>query len=1582
MKNFKKFGALLLALVMLIGVLPIETFATGLLRGTEGSTAPVEDIREREVTRNNNSLLKGNNIDVKNTDELNKESPLGESSENTEKLFNITPYKSNGEKMIDKYGVKFESNPDKNLPDALSDTANIRSEYFVEYKGNDNDGNAIFSRPSMLDGINLRGDYSNHYQDEKTQQKYERVMKNSFLKIAAYPFVMDGKKASEVNDSYENGIKNEDGFFEPVRYRAGDHVTYCMDLGKNSPSTDGLNMSISKEDLVKNNILSVIKKGYPYYTIKATKNLQNSNWVNNDLLEYATAIAIKIATNTIYEKGKESERIKISEQSFDLDSIKLNDSQENLDFQIIPTFYAKKYKSNFDKLDPLDQETLVDRVHLTYELVEEILRRAGYFEDSWTASNEKGATIPMPEKKESTLELDKSTYSVEEIQKNDEIIVGPFFANFYNAYGKNVKIKGIELKSVDGVSAIFLDENKNEFNPSEAGIKSNRNFFIKLKGAKNVLDSKNLEKLGFALNLTSAKTTSPKFYKAGDNMQNMYVSNLLAPMTLSKEFAITKETGSLKIIKTDAEDTNKLLSGVEFELFHVNEKDGTKTSVTKQKTENGEIFIEKLAPGEYELVETNPLEGYIKNENKINITIKVNETTTKQIENKKISKPGTVEITKVSKKDNKTLLDGAEFRIYNQDTTINKTGITVNGKLEFKDLEPGKYIIEETKAPEGYVRNEKFKEEIELKANETYKLTIENSKEEIPEIPSGTVVISKTDLVKGSEGIPGAKVEITRIKDENGKDVNEIIKPEIPDDKNDPNVFITDNNGKIEVKNLKEGTYKFKETVAPDGYVISVDEGTFTIEKGSKVGTKANLTNKKDIFIIKKIDSETKNPLANAKFKVYEIVNGKEVQFEEEFISDVDGKIEIEKALRMQKPTDQSSREFVIKEIEAPNGYKKMADKKFVVNKDNVGSVKNGERVVNLVLENEPLNIKVQKKDSETNEAIPGTEFEIKGKDVIEKKVTDNLGQIDLSKFAPGEYTITETKASAGYLLEKVSRKIVINQDGTVKGNLVFTNTRLTGAITKVDEHTGQGLAGAEFIFTSVDNSTIMKVVSGQNGILDLNGLPAGSYAITEIKAPEGYKLDTSKVYRANIKPDGSVEGDTIIKNAPYLAVLTKVNKEGQGISGAKFEVKDNSGKVVAEVESKAKGQIEISGLKAGEYIIVEKQAPTGYIKSNKEYKITVAMDGTVTGDTKIKNEDTFVEIKKVNKDNKALEGAEFEILSSQGKSITRGKTDKLGKLTIRRLPVGSYVIKELKAPVGYALSDKEYVFTIEEDGKVTGDTTIVNEELEIVLTKRDKDTNEYLEGAKFTLKSGNKVIQKLESDRRGEIIIKGVGPGTYTLEETEAPEGYIKADKDFKFTIGEDGKLKGRETDIYNIKASFTIIKKDLTTGAVLEGAQFVIRDKNSKVVARVTTNRNGEALVEGLGKGRYTIEETVAPTGYVKGTKAISFEVDALGKIKGKDTLEIFNKSEGKKIEIPKVPDVPKIPDIPTTPNTNIDIPELKETPKETVPTETPVKTPTEKVKTGDEDKNFAPIFLAIAALVGCGVFFLNKKKKEENK
>lgn len=180
----------------------------------------------------------------------------------------------------------------------------------------------------------------------------------------------------------------------------------------------------------------------------------------------------------------------------------------------------------------------------------------------------------------------------------------------------------------------------------------------------------------------------------------------------------------------------------------------------------------------------------------------------------------------------------------------------------------------------------------------------------------------------------------------------------------------------------------------------------------------------------------------------------------------------------------------------------------------------------------------------------------------------------------------------------------------------------------------------------------------------------------------------------------------------------------------------------------------------------------------------------------------------------------------------------------------------------------------VEEKVETSIDLSISTSKITIV--KIDKATGNAIAGAKLVLKDseGNE-ITSWTSTTLGHAI-KNLPNGTYTVEETKAPDGYELSEEVVKFTI--DDNSREQKIKFYNEAKErvVNIIKVDQSTGEPLAGAVIVVKDADGKEVARFTSTTDPYVLT-GLKDGTYTVEEVSAPSGYQKSNEVYSFTLDA---------------------------------------------------------------------------------------------------------
>ncbi|MEC1567130.1 SpaA isopeptide-forming pilin-related protein [Bacillus velezensis] len=461
----------------------------------------------------------------------------------------------------------------------------------------------------------------------------------------------------------------------------------------------------------------------------------------------------------------------------------------------------------------------------------------------------------------------------------------------------------------------------------------------------------------------------------------------------------------------------------------------------------------------------------------------------------------------------------------------------------------------------------------------------------------------------------------------------------------------------------------------------------------------------------------------------------------------------------------------------------------------------------------------------------------------------------------------------------------------------------------------GTSLSGAGFQLWSKDGKQLLRTgTTDDAGKLTFGNIRYGTYVLKEIKAPDGYTISDAYVNGVSVTIDGkSSAAGALYKviNQKNKVTLIKKDENNKPLAGAVFKLEKKSSDgtytlIKNNIESDKNGKVEINGLPAGYYRLMETKAPSGFIVNTKAIHFSIAKNE--------KNQVPDVELgSMVNYQGKAaltkkdadggnLEGAVFKIVDQDGKTVQEDLvSDKDGKIETSGLAPGHYAFIETKAPNGYVLNTEKVEFTISEtaEGKPesTDAGTAVNYKGSVRLTKEDAEGRN-LEGAVFKIvdSDGKTVKEDLVSDKDGKVETSGLAPGHYAFIETKAPNGYVLNTEKVEFTISESAEGKPESTDAgtaVNYKGSVRLTKVD-AEGKKLEGAVFKIVDSDGKTVKEdLVSDKDGKVETSGLAPGHYAFIETKAPDGYVLNTEKKEFTISetAEGKPKPSDAGTAVN-------------------------------------------------------------------------------------------
>lgn len=419
-------------------------------------------------------------------------------------------------------------------------------------------------------------------------------------------------------------------------------------------------------------------------------------------------------------------------------------------------------------------------------------------------------------------------------------------------------------------------------------------------------------------------------------------------------------------------------------------------------------------------------------------------------------------------------------------------------------------------------------------------------------------------------------------------------------------------------------------------------------------------------------------------------------------------------------------------------------------------------------------------------------------------------------------------------------------------------------------------LASAVFQIRSEALGICVELTTDGHGEALSPKLPIGEYVIQEVQAPAGFEL-TEESQSATITGSEAEVLEYTFRNAPKKVHILKVSSmDGRALPGCEMEIRSADGSVIYSATTDSAGEIAFDMPPAGTYVIAEVKAPAGFVRSPKTHSFTVTDAGEITGETTVMNDPIRIEILKVDAETgEKLPGATIQITDAAGKEVYQGVTDKEGKLAVIYLEPGDYRYTELKPPAGYARATVSVPFHIDEDGSVTGEMTLKNKRLEVVLTKTDITGAEPVPGAKVEIldKEGQVVFEDI-TDAKGQIRTTKLVPGKYTFRETLAPTGYALNPNTYAFEILEDGTVRG-ETGMKDDYVRLTVKKVDGKTGRALQGAQFGLYDNTGKLLMTGETDKTGFVEFAKLKPGSYVIREIKAPEGYVTSGKTVPIQV-----------------------------------------------------------------------------------------------------------
>lgn len=523
----------------------------------------------------------------------------------------------------------------------------------------------------------------------------------------------------------------------------------------------------------------------------------------------------------------------------------------------------------------------------------------------------------------------------------------------------------------------------------------------------------------------------------------------------------------------------------------------------------------------------------------------------------------------------------------------------------------------------------------------------------------------------------------------------------------------------------------------------------------------------------------------------------------------------------------------------------------------------------------------------------------------------------------PLKFNVTEgTKRSVFKTTKDGNNKTEKNVSDSSTGGSnidVLSSTVDSGSFEfNVLDQDGEGVAGVEFrlydaskkeismhgsvgVFRAGDGSGD-KILTNSNGNLFLRGLASGSYSLEQVGEIGGFAGQNVST-KFSINKNETTKDKATLKTAKgSLMLQLKDANTKKDIIGGKFVLKNSDGDTITFSGDKGvyvksssssntelsahNGYINISGLNQGEYRLESITPPDGYakvevnglnVRANHEEKKEIELE--------IANGSVSISVKdEISKD--AVEGYEISILDKDDKEISfnkgdldgdfefsnektnvKLKSDIVGKIELKKLPVGIYKIKENKSAKGYVKNKDTTTFSISSDE--TTDVEIVAQRSNAAISFID-ESGIPVKNVKVSIssKSGERVFSG-ETNENGKLLISGVKPGEYTYRARDLESPYMNKIYEGDFKINKDGDIVGLSDQI--IESNKAIIKTNN-----IEGAYFKIKNDDGTFENEMATDINGELVFDNLEDGSYTIVQTDGPDNVKLVEDKITFEID----------------------------------------------------------------------------------------------------------
>lgn len=660
----------------------------------------------------------------------------------------------------------------------------------------------------------------------------------------------------------------------------------------------------------------------------------------------------------------------------------------------------------------------------------------------------------------------------------------------------------------------------------------------------------------------------------------------------------------------------------------------------------------------------------------------------------------------------------------------------------------------------------------------------------------------------------------------------------------------TDKNGEIRISLPAEGALIIEELSAPEGYVMSA-KTTYdvTIIKGEHKVVDIPNDKKTQLIAVKK-DAQTGELLAGATIQATLLRSNTE-PFEAGQVYTLttgeDGRAVFSNMI---------PGEYRVEEVSPPPFYQGTT----LVHTVNI--LEGNSEPVTVQFENEPwTGLTIRKVDATNGKGLAKAIFKVYRGSAEDPKAylgdweSGANGNVVIRDLKPGYYTIVESQAPYGYLLDEEHRvqTIEIKPDAVDKNlTVVFQNQpRPKLLIQKIDGDTGTPLAGAAFRVAQRGSQEYTDAVTGPDGTALLENLEVGWYQVTELRSPTDY---TPVGTHYDIELTAGKTSELIVQNRkkPTLTIEKIDSMTLQPLDGVVFEVRIKNGKSLGQFTTDAGGRIVVESLEPGQiYEVREVRALPGYLMDETVHEIK--LDENENPVLKLKNipEHPILIQKRDAVTGDPIPDTTFLVTHSDGRLVGEFTMGENGMATVAGKDVvpGWYLIKEVRANPAYIAGDETKLIELKYEAPAV--VEFPNKpRTGLQIRKVDSVTGDPIPDVGFYIEEiDGRTIGTFYTDEAGVINLPDQEEIWVRVTETKPAGGY-KPDPTPKTMKLESGKLNVMEWR-NQPWPTLKIIKLDAETRQPMEGVKIRVYDKFHREAGTFTTNKLGEILLSGIGGG-----------------------------------------------------------------------------------------------------------------------------------